>query len=223
MTKIIPELVAIIPARGGSKGVPRKNIRPLGGAPLIYYSIRAAKECAGIDRVIVSTEDEEIASIARKCGAEVPFLRPGEFSGDNSNIQAAIDYTVSKLWSGGIVVGGYLALYPTHPFRNRSMMETIVSKIRNGKKNVITVKRIHSGRRLFVDANEIENLVFKNVVEEDHLFRNYGLVDGHRLLGGKGKYYHLVDNPVSLVDIDTYEDFERAERVIQNGEFDFDA
>ncbi|TSC67864.1 MAG: N-acylneuraminate cytidylyltransferase [Parcubacteria group bacterium Gr01-1014_73] len=75
---------ALIGARGGSKGISRKNIVPVVGHPLIAYSIAAAKLTKGIDRVIVSTDDEEIAAIAKKYGAEVPFLRPAEISGDKS-------------------------------------------------------------------------------------------------------------------------------------------
>ncbi|MDD5168739.1 MAG: acylneuraminate cytidylyltransferase family protein [Syntrophales bacterium] len=76
-------VLCVIPARGGSKGVPRKNIKHLAGKPLIAYSIEQAMQSSYIDRVIVSTEDEEIAAIAKKYGAEVPFLRPVELAGDD--------------------------------------------------------------------------------------------------------------------------------------------
>src|SRR4030067_149898 len=76
------ETLAIIPARGGSKGIPRKNIRNFAGYPLIAWSIAAAKQSASVTRVIVSTDDEEIAAVARQFGAETPFLRPAEFSQD---------------------------------------------------------------------------------------------------------------------------------------------
>lgn len=78
------DVLAIIPARGGSKGLPNKNILPLLGHPLIAYSIRAAQAADAITRVIVSTDSEEIATIAREYGAEVPFLRPAELAADNS-------------------------------------------------------------------------------------------------------------------------------------------
>lgn len=76
--------LAIIPARGGSKGVPRKNIRLVAGKPLIAWTIEAAKACSLLNRVIVSTDDEEIARVARTSGAEVPFLRPAEFARDTT-------------------------------------------------------------------------------------------------------------------------------------------
>jgi len=78
------EILALIPARGGSKGIPRKNILPIAGRPAIAYSIQQALDSRLVDRVIVSTDDEEIAEVARKHGAEVPFLRPAELAGDLS-------------------------------------------------------------------------------------------------------------------------------------------
>jgi CMP-N,N'-diacetyllegionaminic acid synthase len=78
------QVLALIPARGGSKGVPRKNIMMLGGKPLIAYSILQAQASQQINRVIVSTDDEEIAGVAREWGAEVPFMRPAEYAQDLS-------------------------------------------------------------------------------------------------------------------------------------------
>ena len=79
-----PEILALIPARGGSKGIPRKNIRPFAGQPLIAYSIAAGLQAKGVTRVIVTTDDEEIAEVARGCGAETPFLRPTELAQDGT-------------------------------------------------------------------------------------------------------------------------------------------
>jgi CMP-N-acetylneuraminic acid synthetase len=79
-----PEILAIIPARGGSKGIPRKNIRPFAGNPLIAFSIAAALQAETVTRVLVTTDDEEIAGIARRYGAETPFLRPAELAADNT-------------------------------------------------------------------------------------------------------------------------------------------
>ena len=79
-----PEVLAVIPARGGSKGIPRKNIKDFAGYPLIAYSIAAGLKSKYVTRTIVSTDDEEIAAVARSCGADVPFLRPEEFSRDNT-------------------------------------------------------------------------------------------------------------------------------------------
>lgn len=89
----IPNTLAIIPARGGSKGLPRKNVKPLGGIPLIAHTIQAAKK-SHIKRVIVSTDDDEIAEIARDWGAEVPFKRPPEFSTDDSTSLSVLLHTL---------------------------------------------------------------------------------------------------------------------------------
>ncbi len=85
-------ILAVIPARGGSKGVPGKNIKDLYGQPLISYTIQAALDCKKIDRVVVSTDSEEIAGVAKKYGADVPFLRPAALAMDTSKtIDAVMD------------------------------------------------------------------------------------------------------------------------------------
>ena len=110
--------MAIIPARGGSKGVPRKNIIPLGGRPLIAYSIDVSKRSRLIDAAIVSTDDREIAEVARDCGADVPFLRPPELAEDNSPdidyLKHALEWVnLNRGWEPEILV----ILQPTMPFR----------------------------------------------------------------------------------------------------------
>ena len=88
-------MLAIIPARGGSKGVPKKNIRTLGGKPLIHWTIEAAMKADRISRVILSTDDEEIAEICRPTGIEIPFMRPEELpylKGDSSKIRDKLNW-----------------------------------------------------------------------------------------------------------------------------------
>src|SRR5215469_10374181 len=89
--------IAIIPARGGSKGLPGKNLRPLGGLPLIAHSVRFAQICPGIDRCVVSTDSDEIASAARDVEGDVPFLRPGELSEDSTPMLPVLQYTIAKI------------------------------------------------------------------------------------------------------------------------------
>ena len=223
MAEIKSHILAIIPARGGSKGVPRKNIRLLDGRPLIDYSIRAALDCGGIDKVIVSTEDEEIASVARDCGALVPFLRPPNLAGDSANVQAAIDHVLAMLRLEGYHPNAYLVLYPTHPFRPQSMMQILVQKLAEGKRMVKTVRAIAYSKNYCAinDQGSPELLTFDNVPMGTPLFRNYGLASGRRLVGGQGCYYHVVNDPISLIDLDTFEDFTLAEAVLQDRAFDF--
>ena len=90
-------LLALIPARGGSKGIPRKNIRNLCGKPLIAWSIDVAQESNLVDKIVVSTDDEEIAEIALNYGAEVPFLRPSELSQDETPGIEPVLHALNKL------------------------------------------------------------------------------------------------------------------------------
>ena len=107
-------ILAIIPARGGSKGIPRKNIKPLMGKPLIGWSIDAAKQASCIDHIIVSTEDQEIASVARELGADVPFMRPAELAADDTPGIAPVLHAISQLPDYEWV----LLLQPTSPLRS---------------------------------------------------------------------------------------------------------
>jgi pseudaminic acid cytidylyltransferase len=107
--------VAIIPARGGSKRIPRKNVRAFAGSPMISHSIKAARESGVFERIIVSTDDEEIASIALACGAEVPFKRPAEFSGDHVTTVDAVSHAVSWLVDHGCPVEDACCIYATAP------------------------------------------------------------------------------------------------------------
>ena len=107
-------LLGIIPARGGSKGIPRKNIRPLAGRPLLHWTIDAARKSGCVDRLIVSTEDEEIAAVAKERGAEVPFLRPPELAADDTPGIDPVLHALEQLPEYEWV----LLLQPTSPLRS---------------------------------------------------------------------------------------------------------
>jgi N-acylneuraminate cytidylyltransferase len=109
--------VALIPARQGSKRVPGKNVRALGGHPVIAYTIAPALESGVFESVIVSTDSEEIAAIARHYGADVPFLRPPQFAGDTSPDIEWLDYTLRELERAGRQWDCFSLLRPTSPFR----------------------------------------------------------------------------------------------------------
>jgi CMP-N,N'-diacetyllegionaminic acid synthase len=112
-----PSIVALIPARAGSKRVRDKNIRPLQGHPVIAYAIAGALESGIFSRVIVSTDSEDYAAIARHYGAEIPFLRPAEYSGDTSPDIEWIEYTLQRLRDEGQPFDCFAILRPTSPFR----------------------------------------------------------------------------------------------------------
>ena len=110
--------VAFIPARQGSKRVPGKNVRVLGGHPMLAYTIAPALESGVFESVIVSTDSEEIAAIARHYGAEVPFLRPSQFAGDTSPDIEWLEHTLSELKRHSRVWDCFSLLRPTSPFRS---------------------------------------------------------------------------------------------------------
>ena len=111
------EVVALIPARAGSKGVPGKNIRLLGGYSLLAWSIAASLKTKSIDRVIVSTDSEEYATLARELGADVPFLRPAELSGDRSTDYDFVLHSLNWLRENSSEPDYIVHIRPTTPFR----------------------------------------------------------------------------------------------------------
>ncbi len=108
--------ICVIPARGGSKRIPRKNIKEFVGKPIIAYSIEAALESNCFDRVIVSTDDDEIANVAKKYGAQVPFIRPDELSDDYSGVIPVIQHAIEWLNNEGQSPIDVCCLYATAPF-----------------------------------------------------------------------------------------------------------
>jgi len=123
-------IVAIIGARGGSKGLPRKNIRLLAGKTLIAWTVEAARSCRLIDRVVVSTDDDEIAAIASGCGAEVPFRRPAELAGDGVPSIAFLRHAVDWLEShDNYRVDIVVYLQPTDVFRKRYLLEETIGRL----------------------------------------------------------------------------------------------
>ena len=112
-----PSIIALIPARFGSKRLPNKNIKLFAGHPLIAYSITSALQCGIFDAVVVSTDEKKYADIAKRYGAEVPFLRPAEMAGDLSPDIEWVEYTMSNLQKMGRAYECFSILRPTSPFR----------------------------------------------------------------------------------------------------------
>ncbi len=108
--------VAIIPARGGSKRIPRKNIKSFHGKPLIAYSIEAARASGCFDKIVVSTDDQEIAEIAQQYGAEIPFIRPNDISDDFATTLDVIQHAVSFFLEQEVAVQNVCCIYATAPF-----------------------------------------------------------------------------------------------------------
>jgi pseudaminic acid cytidylyltransferase len=108
--------LAVIPARGGSKRIPRKSIRPFAGKPMIAYAIEAALACEAIARVIVSTEDDEIAAIAAALGAEIPFRRPADLADDFTPTVLVIQHAIGACRELGLAPHNVVCIYPAVPF-----------------------------------------------------------------------------------------------------------
>jgi len=138
-----PDVIGIIPARGGSKGVPGKNIRDVGGYPMIAYSVVASKLSKNIERTIVSTDSQEIADIALKYGAEVPFLRPEKYARDESKdiefFQHAIEWFKEN---EGYVPNYWVQLRPTTPLRESSLIDKAIELI-NKEHEATSLVSIH--------------------------------------------------------------------------------
>ncbi len=130
MVETMPDIIAVIPARGGSQGIPRKNLVPLGGHPLVAWSIAAAQQSRWVKRVLVSTDDAEIAGVARSYGAEVPFMRPEELAGHETRdfpvFQHALEWLAHvERYSPAIVV----QLRPTSPLRSPGLVDAAIDKL----------------------------------------------------------------------------------------------
>jgi len=128
------DIIALIPARSGSKGIADKNIKLFCGIPLIAFSIAVAKKSKLIDRVIVSTDSEKYAEIALKYGAEVPFIRPTSISGDNAPDIEYIDHAISWLEDNESYIPNFIAhLRPTTPIRSYEVVDNAISEFIDSK------------------------------------------------------------------------------------------
>ncbi len=125
------KILAIIPARGGSKGIPMKNIQKLAGKPLIEYTISVAKKSKKVNRILVSTDNKKIAEISRLLGAEVPFMRPKKLSHDNSTGFDVIKHALNFLSSQGYVPDIIVILQPTSPLRTTPMIDRSIEMLKN--------------------------------------------------------------------------------------------
>jgi pseudaminic acid cytidylyltransferase len=135
-------IVAVIPARGGSKRIPRKNIRLFAGKPVIAYPIAAARHCGLFDRVIVTTDDEEIASVARVFGAETPFMRPAELADDHTGTNEVTAHALEWLAQRGTQVSIACCIYPTAPLVTEAdLRQGYDLLIRSGKTFVFSAGR----------------------------------------------------------------------------------
>ena len=238
-----PEVLAIIPARGGSKGIPHKNIRSFSGYPLIAWSIAAAKKAASVTRVIVSTDDEQIAAVAREFGAETPFLRPAEFAQDLTTDLPVFEHALNWLvenenYRPDVVV----QLRPTSPIRPKTCVDDAVrillehadaDSVRGvvpAGQNPHKMWRLESGGQA-----PMKNLLAVEGIQEPfnaprqllpNIYWQTGHIDAIRpgaiyagSMSGKTIYPLLID-PKFTVDLDNLNDWMRAEWLVSFGGLD---
>lgn len=148
-------VLGIVTARGGSKGIPGKNLRPLLGKPLLQYTAEAALAAKRLARVILSTEDKEIADVGRQCGLEVPFMRPMELARDNTPHLPVLQDAVRRLEQEGESYDAILTLQPTNPLRLPSDIDGAIELLeKTGADSVISFVAVgekHPARMKFVD------------------------------------------------------------------------
>jgi CMP-N-acetylneuraminic acid synthetase len=126
------KIIGLITARGGSKSIPGKNIKPLAGKPLISWTIEAALQCKELSRVIVSTDDEKIAGVAKKWGAEVPFMRPDKLSKDDSSHISVVLQAINWLEENeGYLPDYVMLLQPTSPCRTAEDMQQAIKLVKD--------------------------------------------------------------------------------------------
>lgn len=137
------KILGVIPARGGSKSVPRKNIKNLGGKPLINYTIESAIEAHALTHVMVSTEDKEIAKVCKEAGAQVPFLRPAELAQDSTPTLPVLRHTLEYYLNQGAAFDAVCILQATSPFRPQGMIDACIEKyVQSGADTLISVKKV---------------------------------------------------------------------------------
>jgi YrbI family 3-deoxy-D-manno-octulosonate 8-phosphate phosphatase len=237
------EVLAIIPARAGSKGIPRKNIRPFTGYPLIVWSIAAGLQAEAVPRVIVSTDDEQIAAVARQFGAETPFLRPAELAQDTSPDLPVFEHALKWLSEHeGYRPEIVLQLRPTSPIRPRDCVDRALKLLLSHPDADSVRGVVPAGQnpykmwRISDEHDPMKNLLDVPGIPEPYnaprqvlpqIYWQTGHIDAIRsatiLQGGSmsgGVIYPLIIDPRYSVDIDNLQDWSRYEHLISLGVLD---
>lgn len=220
-------ILGIIPARGGSKGVPKKNIRDLGGKPLIAYTIDVAK-ASKLTSCIVSTDDEEIAQIARDCGGDVPFMRPENLATDSAKAIPVIQHALEEMERRNeVTYDAVMMLQPTTPFKTSKDIDEAIDLLESsGADSVISVVDVqghHPARMKYLEGDRLVDPDFCEAYENQPrqelrpmYLRNGAIYLTRRSVmmnnSFKGKDCRaLVMENERSVNIDTVQDFEYAE------------
>lgn len=228
------KILGLIPARGGSKGVPNKNIKLLGGKPLICYTIEAALQAVEIDKLVVSTDSENIAKISAETGANIPFLRPAKLATDRSPSIDAVIHAVEFLAEKGEYFDAVCLLQPTCPFRTTEDISKAVKTFKNkDADSLISVREVPhqynphwtfevDEKEQFLSIATGEKEIISRRQELPKAYHRDGsiyivkteiLLKNHSLYGQKIAF-HLSQNPIDI-NIDTLEDWQKAEKSLR--------
>lgn len=225
------KILGLIPARGGSKGVPKKNIKLLGKMPLIEYTINSAKESNFLTDVIVSTDDEEIAIAAEVCGCKPPFVRPSELAQDHSTSLEVVQHAIHFFESQSIFFDAICLLQPTSPFREKGFIDAAIEKFIATKADcLVSVLPIPHEYNPHWAFEESENGLLKIATGESQIIpRRQELPNAFHRDGSvyisktdvikSGSFYgnsiaYIESNPKFYVNIDTMKDWEAAEKLL---------
>ena len=229
------KIISVIPARSGSKGVPDKNIKELSGKPLLAYSIVAAQKASLIDRIIVSTDSDKYAFLAKEYRAEIPFLRPSEYSGDKSTDYDFVKHLLDWLADNENTLPEYIVhLRPTTPFRNPDVLDDAIKKFIINEK-ATSLRSAHKMTETAYKQFELDDKYFKTICTGNFdlddannsrqsfaaTYAPNGYVDilktshilSKKLLHGKRVMGYITDY---TTEVDTEEDFEFLEWQINN-------
>lgn len=223
-------IVAIIPARGGSKGIKGKNIIDLAGKPLISYTIDASIKSEYIDRTVISTDSEEIAGVSEKYGAEVPFMRPAELASDHARTVDAIIHAIGELKNAGDAPDVIVLLQPTEPLRTAEDIDgAIETFFEKGMRGLVSVSPVNDSpilMRTISEDGELSSLFGGNSTCRRQDMPDYYRVNGCIYINSADeitKDLSFNDNPVGFVmeqshsvDIDEMKDLAVAEYYIEN-------
>ena len=220
-----------IPARGGSKGVPRKALRQLGGKPLIEYTIEHALTIENVTKVFVNTDDAEIRDVSIACGAEVPFLRPAELAGDNADLGQAHQFALSKYEAlQGFIPDIVVIMSPTNPFRRKNLVNYSLKKALDDDSifNIGSVApaSVDYGNYWLFDKDGVRKFIpeLNCSLMPDILYQSsmsFNIVMNYR----KNVLFELLPfvlNPVEAIDIDTQQDFLLASLVVEKELYPFE-
>lgn len=225
-------ILGIIPARGGSKGVPNKNIKSLGNKPLLQYTWNAAKSVKGLDRLILSSEDDQIIAVSKSIGIDVPFKRPHHLAEDSSGSLGVVTHALKYFASIGEHYEAVCLLQPTTPFITPDVIQTCIDKFLIGEiDSLVSVREVphqfHPNWVFVEDGKHIRTYKDKSILKsrqdlskayyrdgQIYLTKTEVILEQQSFYGSKIGY-HISEN-LPYINIDTIQDWNTAEQLLKD-------